>query len=202
MKGGKNVKVGEQKAVLRYLQHRELNGRESNFVRIRGHRKTETDLIRWARKINIDRIVSSEQPPRKQLMRDLRNVSRSLFPHAYRADLVLALIGDISIYTTSPKASLAGEQGCGPDAFALKYTADTMFQRLLQHIELPNRILECKAAQEVLVDFQYIFDYDHINHDGNCRKGVWDPVVEGYITELRNLMNMSRKVRLVNTGKL
>lgn len=49
MKLEQNVKIEEQRVIVRHIQHRSTNLRKGSHVRVRGHEIKEEKLLRWLR---------------------------------------------------------------------------------------------------------------------------------------------------------
>ena len=188
MKLERNVKAPDRKAVVKYVQRRANEVGKSSKVRIRGHKINHEKLSRWVKENVIKPVSIPANPPSRE------------FPceTSPTALIVIALPSYISIYThsvcdTLNKQSLASSKHkrlADGHSTASDLTS-TPIQRLLRYEQDLGRVIDTQKARAVFNDLQLILRNEYIvgktPYDHR-----WNPRVNDNITQVRNLMNVTK----------
>jgi hypothetical protein len=188
MKLERNVKAPDRKAVVKHVQRRANEVGKSSKVRIRGHKINHEKLSRWVKENVIKPVSIPAKPPSREFSCETTPTTL----------IVIALPSYISIYTHSvcdtlnqqPLGSSKHKRLADGQSTASDLTS-TPIQRLLRYAQDLERAIDSQKARAVFNDLQLILRNEYIvgktPHDY-----IWNPRVKDDITQVRNLMNVTK----------
>jgi hypothetical protein len=106
--------------------------------------------------------------------------------------MVLATPTGISIYTKScpgsPRSPIFGY-------LPIVSATDTAIHRILSYAHMPNTMIQSDRAGSIFNDLQLILSSEREKFDDSSLEEAWNPALPTEILKLRNLMNLTRRLK-------
>ncbi|KAE9380968.1 hypothetical protein N431DRAFT_137126 [Stipitochalara longipes BDJ] len=171
MKLERKCTIEQRKTILRHVQHRkEKLGKQSMYVRVRGHMLTQEKIARWLKEPALAKALSRVRPP---------------------SPLPTEISIRTAVHLSSPRSS-GGTLSC---VRFLDETESSAALRILDNAQQENQVMDPQQARSLFNDIQQLLE-TRDKPPQKMKDPRWRPSLENNLVHIRNMMNLGPKLLL------